>query len=342
MTYTPATLPLKFSPYVLGSSQCSAPSGTKEEIDAVFRQPLVNLKSNYIFDAGKWILKLNRADNIVTTEDSFLYRIRKADKVRRHINQNGLQNDLVVPQKFLYWNEGQRRFYVVCQKLPLSSDVVQPTKEAYNAYLVDKQSVMKVGGQLKSLMDGTSTQRPLTPAQAKGLAELAVLGYTDQSYNNVFFTPDGKVAIIDTEPVKRFLNKKFSQSTVLSWLGDKGATKAQSILAGITKLKTYCTNPLALKEVEKVEKKHALWSIAKLVGKLAIVALIFAAIVSAINIFSIAGIALFGLSIPLAALTLKALMLRLNILSVMKLWSLSHQGMQGLMQIVSMELMGAC
>lgn len=343
MNYTLSTLPPKFRPYVLGSAQCSAPPGTKEAIDAVFTQPLISLKGNYIFDVGNWVLKLNRTDGIPATEDSFLYRVRKAEKLRRHIQQNGLQNDLVVPQKFLYWHETQHRFYVVSQKIDLSSDVVQPTKEAHDAYKAfPKDAIDQIGGQFKSLLTGIPTQRPLTPLQAKGLAELAVLGYTDQSYNNVFFTRDGKVAIIDTEPVKRLAKKKVFQSKVWAWLWDKGFLKAQHTLTGLAKLKGDCSDPLALKEVEKVEKKHVLWSIAKLVAKIAIVALLFTAIVSAINIFSISGIALFGLAIPLAAFTSKILVLMLNIASIMKLWSLSHQGIQGVGQIALLEMGGYC
>src|SRR5687768_4774763 len=88
----------KFQPFLIGSPTC--PAKIKDEIDTIFKQPLKPLKSNYIFDAGKWILKLGRTNGI-TTPDTHLYRVRKAEKIRSYIHQNNLDAHIAVPRKYL-------------------------------------------------------------------------------------------------------------------------------------------------------------------------------------------------------------------------------------------------
>ncbi len=63
-----------------------------------------------------------------------------------------------------------------------------------------------------------SPQRSLTPIQAKTLANISILGCTDLSYNNLYFTQDGKVALIDTEPHKRALKKICKSSSLFFFL----------------------------------------------------------------------------------------------------------------------------
>ncbi|MBA2369674.1 MAG: hypothetical protein H0V82_11710 [Candidatus Protochlamydia sp.] len=264
-------LPSKFHPYLLGHPSCA--SNLKEEIDQLFQAPLTPLKGNYIFTAGRWIIKGKRSDGLCTTEDTHIYRISKAEKIRRYISENHLENHLVVPQKFLYWNNGDRKFYVICEKLNLSQEVAQPESSVIAAqYAGESQSA---GGQCKALAEGFP-QRSLTIEQAKALANISILGLTDLSYNNAFFTTDGKFALLDTEPQKRSLMKKtFSESHFGYWMGNKDSVKAQQTIAGIAKLKTYCRDEAARREIEKIENRHFLWNSAKIVGKIAMMSLTY-------------------------------------------------------------------
>ncbi len=205
----------KFQPFLIGSPKC--PAKIKDEIDTIFQQPLTSLKSNYILDAGKWILKLGRTDGLHTTPDTHLYRVRKAEKIRTYIQQNNLEAHIAVPTKYLYWNTAQNQFYVVAEKMDLSSEVGMPTSGEVEANF---KAGASFGGQLQALANN-APKRSLTPPQAKALAELSVLGYTDLSYNNLYFTQDGKVAIIDTEPLKRSLKKMSKSSFFFFLFGDK-------------------------------------------------------------------------------------------------------------------------
>jgi hypothetical protein len=328
----------KFYPYLLGHQLC--PATFKSEIDALFAQgKLPFLKDagqrQYIFDGGKYILKLNRPNGL-TTHDTHLYRIRKAVKIQNYIQRNGLENHIMVPKKYLYWNKKESQFYVVCEKIPLSEEVVQPAPQ----YVTTDGA--HYGGQWQKFIEG-KPRKTLQPIQAKALAELAVLGYTDLSYNNLYFTLDGRVAIIDTEPLKRGLNKKkFAKYTIDSWLNDKASFLAQQSIAGIAKLKMYCTDRAAFREVEKVERNHALWNIAKLIGKIAIGCLVIYFTPSIVAFLPVAGVAIATLKITIIAIaTTKIVYLSFNALAVYSIWNKSMNGYQGLVRIVQAEIRGA-
>ena len=327
-----ANLQSKFHTHLLGHALC--PAKFKGEIDGLFANKSLNpLKSDYVFDGGDWILKMGRTD-LPTTPDTHLYRIRKAEKIRTYLHRNHLENDLMVPEKYLYWNENEKRFYAVAKKVPLSDEVVKPIPEFESSL---EAGAPILGGQAQAFVDGKQ-QRALTLVQAKALAELCVLGYTDLSYNNFFFTVDGKVAIIDTEPHKRALKKATFNSKIGYWLGDKGSMLAQQAISGMARLKLVCTDPSALKEVEKIEQKHALWSMTKLIGKIAVGILIIYGALYALPRLSINAMVIKVLKVTAVAIAiLKVLILTLNMLSIKKVWSLSQQGLPGFIQIVGFE-----
>lgn len=322
----------KFQPFLVGSPTC--PAKIKVEIDTIFQQPLIPLKNNYIFDAGKWILKLGRTDGFNTTPDTHLYRVRKAEKIRTYIHQNNLEAHIVVPRKYLYWNTPQNQFYVVAEKMNLSPEVAEPAAVDLEAAFKSAASLMK--GQAQALADN-APKRSLTPTQAKALAELSVLGYTDLTYNNLYFTNDGKVAIIDTEPQKRSLKKMLKSSFVFFLFGDKGSVLSQQSIAGIAKLKLYTDNPAALQAVQKVEKNHALWRIALLITKISVVTLAIYFTPTITALIPIAAVAMTLKVSFIAVAVLKNLVLTLNVLSVYRLWNLSYQGLQGVVKIATME-----
>lgn len=324
-------LPSKFEPFLIGSPTCPV---KEEEIDTIFQEPLTPLKGDYIFDAGKWVLKLGRTDGLSTTPDTHLYRVRKAEKIRAYIQKNHLEKHIAVPRKYLYWNTPENQFYVVAEKMNLSSEVATPaSKDIENAC---KAVAPSFEGQLQALANNYP-KRSLTPIQAKTLAELSFLGYTDLSYNNLYFTEDGKVALIDTEPRKRSLKKIFNSSFFARWLGDKGSLLTQQSIAGIAKLKLYTDDPTALKAVQRVEKNHVLWSIARLITKISAItlAIYFAPAVTAL--IPIAALATALKVSFIAAAVVKNLFLTINIHTVYTVWNYSYQGLQGVGKIVNME-----
>ncbi|MFY7842957.1 MAG: hypothetical protein ACOVOR_02970 [Rhabdochlamydiaceae bacterium] len=260
-------LPLKFRPFLLGSPSCSA--NIKPEIDAIFQKdlkPLEKAFSSYIFDGGNYILKNSRQDGSLTPPDTHLYRIRKAEKIRAYIQKNNLEDHLVVPKKYLYWHTQEEKFYVVAEKMHLSKEVASLASPDLE---LQYRKCGKSFGQCASLSSG-ATQRDLTPIQAKTLAELSILGYTDLSYNNLYFTLDGKIAIIDTKPQKRALNKILCSGAISLLFFDKTVLLSQQSIAGIAKLKTYVKNPIAMKKVNRVERNHVLWTMTQLVMKISL------------------------------------------------------------------------
>lgn len=324
-----SNLPSKFQPFLIGSSTCPV---SKDEIDAIFQQSLQPLKSDYIFDAGKWVLKLGRTDGLATTDDTHLYRVRKAEKIRTYICQNNLEEHIVVSKKYLYWHESERKFYVVSEKMDLSAEVATPASK-------DIEAVFKAGqfsGQAGALTNN-APKRSLTPTQAKALAELSILGYTDLTYNNLYFTKDGKVAVIDTEPVKRFVKKLKSSCPSLE---DMGCLLTAQSIAGIAKLKLYTNDPVALRAVQKVEKNHVLWRIAVLITKISVVTLAIYFTPTITALIPIAAVALTLKVSFIAVAVLKNCNLIGSVIGVYGLWSLSYQGFQGVDQIGEWETQG--
>lgn len=328
-------IPSKFSPFLIGSSSCQA--DIKNDIDAVFeKSPLKCMKSNYIIDAGKWVLKLPRTD-MPTAADSHIYRVRKAEKIRNYIQKNHLENDLVVPKKYLYWKESEQKFYTVAEKLDLSEEVVETASiEVENSF----KQFSHIGGQIEVLASQNCKKRSLNPVQAKALAELSILGYTDLTYNNLYFTKDGKVAIIDTEPVKRLFKKAIKSSPIFYIFGNMSITKCQQALVGIAKLKVSINNPEALKAVEKVERNHALWNIALSITKIAFTSLCiyFAPTVTA-NIQIAAIEKIVRVSFKIFAI-FKNVYFVLGLIGTCVIWKKSCSGLNGLNDIALMEMNG--
>jgi len=327
----------KFQGFLIGSPTC--PANIKIEIDGIFQQPLKRLKSNYIFDAGKWVLKLGRTDVPGMTPDTHMYRVRKAEKIRSYIEQNKLEDHIEVPKKYLYWNEKEKQFYVVAEKMNLSSEVGTPASEDFESRW---KSVAHIcGGQAQSLANN-ARKRSLTPTQAKALAELSILGYTDLTYNNLYFTLDGKVAILDTEPIKRPLKKMVKSSFFFFLFGDKGSMLSSQSLGGIAKLKSYIDTPEALQAVEKVERNHALWSIAQLITKIVVVTLAIYFVPTITALIPIPEVAMALKVSFIAVAVLKDLTLTLTVISVYRLWHLSYKGFEGLSEISRIEQIGGC
>lgn len=283
----PHNLPWEYQPFLLGNRFCKKDI----DMDAILNQPLIPLKNDYIFDAGEWVLKLPRTDDPLITSRTHLSRVLNAKKFHDYILENNLTTELVVPETYLYWHASKRKFYVVSEKIDLSEDVATPANlEAEKNF---KLSGATLAGQMKALADG-KPQRSLTVMQAKALAGLACLGYEDLDYNNLYFALDGRVAIIDTksqECVAPYLWGNLVQASFYQAASDASLLQTIAIgvvgtisilslfpedaspLAGIAKLKLYCDNKDALKEVEIIGKKILRSTVIKTIVKIALSAL---------------------------------------------------------------------
>ncbi len=336
-----SNLPRKFQPFLIGSPACHEPcqEEIQEEIDTIINQGALHpLKRDYIFEAGRWVLKL-RCTDVDTTPDTHLYRVRKAEKIRTYIRQNDLEDHIAVPKKYLYWNTTQNQFYTIAEKMELSSDVVALASVALEDDFKKASDLGGQGGQMEALARG-APKRSLTAVQARDLAKLAILvGYTDLSYNNLYFTNEGKVAILDTEPQKRSLKKR-ERSSPLFFFKDRGALLTQQSIAGIAKLKLYTDTQAALEAVQKVERNHVLWRIAQLITKIFLLMMGLCFFPTIAALIPIAELAI-TLCLSFAVLaTVKNYFLTLDLFNVCLLWLWSCQGGEGVAKIVNMERNG--
>lgn len=332
MTINPSTLPSKFHPFLIGHAKCAFKG--EEEIDQLSRSDQLKQIKNNVFDAGKWIVKGERADGLLMAPDTHIYRVRKAEKIRKFITENHLEEEFIVPQKYIYWSKELSKFYVISEKLELRDAVAEPADAEIEAFF---KTCSVAGGQFLNLANGKQ-KITLSDSQARTLAQLAFLGYTDLTYNNMHFTKDGKIAIIDTEPLKRLFKKQLK--TVLNQLfGERLSVVTQQAITGTAKLKLYSTDS-AKKEIEKVETKNVIRAVAILVSKLAVavLALYFAP--------SLIAVAPLGMVKPLAVFAVKTLCvariltLFMHIFSVVTLWKLSDGTLEGVKKIANCELQG--
>lgn len=202
-------LPTKLHPFCLGHSKNSLQECkqiNQDEIFEIFKKSR-EVKAN-IFESEKWIFKTPRLE-FSQTNDTHLYRVLKARKIHNYILKNNLQAHVVVPKKFIIKNpnlSGLSAYIVVSEKLKLSEVVIKPSDELETMLKTEVLTSNPIG-QTKSFLEG-KPQKELSIDQTKILAHLAFLGYTDQTYNNVYLTHENKVAIIDTEPMHRTWKKE--------------------------------------------------------------------------------------------------------------------------------------
>lgn len=111
----------------------------------------------------------------------------------------------------------------------------------------------------------------------------------------------------------------------------------QQSIAGIAKLKLYVDNPIALQEVQKVERNHTLWRLAQLIAKISIVTLAIYFTPTITALIPIAAVALTLKVSFIAAAVIKNLILTLNLASVYVIWHSSYQGLEGIDRIIMAE-----
>jgi len=153
-SFIPKTLLAKFYPFFIGHEKCTDRDAklaklavekafeSRESLDQqsirtyIFEAKSLTMRaksSGAIVKTGSWIVKNRRCD-METTDDTHLYRVRKAEKLRKYIEAHGLQDRFAVPKKFLYYRKAEEMFYVVSKKLALSVKVAAPNEEAANYF----------------------------------------------------------------------------------------------------------------------------------------------------------------------------------------------------------------
>lgn len=178
---TPLFLPSKFDQYSLNKNPHLNPS-LKTNLDALILDE--RFSNGWVSSGGKdnilqhaslphYIVKASKpSDTPGFYRDANFYRLRKADKIQRCILKNSFQNEVVLPEKYLYESvDGQK--YVVVEKLQL-----------------------------------TLIEVPYTFAEAKILACIVLdAGLADIQKVNILRDSAGKLALIDTEPTYRKFKK---------------------------------------------------------------------------------------------------------------------------------------
>lgn len=357
-SFNPTNAPAKMKPFILGDDDCKS-----NHIFNTVKECFLNkedVKNGYVFKGTakgntyffKRKRKLSRIEKEVNpvmestiTPDSPAYRVRKAEKVRRWIKENGYENDICVPQKYLYWDTVDDEWYSVAEVVDLSEEVASVNSKDSKTF---KASISLINeGQCVEYKKGKHIrkERSFTERQARALAELSFkAGYTDMSYNNLFFDKQGRVAIIDTESILRGC-KKINRSVnlfmkilnALFW--DWGNWNVRSGLQGTARLKCFCKDEKALAAVESVEIKHVVWSVALKIGKIALTILAIKAIALVAASASVPALALLALKIVSIIAKIRVFMDVWNLLSTAFIFHQGRQGLQGVNNIQKVQMM---
>jgi hypothetical protein len=185
-----------------------------------------------------WIIKGERNDSyrFNMTPDTHIYRVRRAEKQRKL----GLK-EYVIPEKYLY--QYKRKWFVIARKLELD-----PTKTLDPS----KTSLQHV---------------QLSPAQAEEGALMCYKGkWEDVGAHNISFTRDGKLALIDTEPVGRKQLKEIAKSIVRFWPLYKATALHEGAQVSSERLHDLTLDPLASCRIRKVQNTMCLIHLAKLIA----------------------------------------------------------------------------
>ncbi len=141
-----------------------------------------------------------------TAEDSLL-RIAMVERIKQIAEECNIE--VVIPKKKLveYANlegvtEPTRRYCVICEKIEVLS--VEDTVEAIKAMKADQQR---------------ETARKIATLVKK-------VGFVDASFHNIRLTPNGKIAVIDTEPAGLLMVKQpgYEPGLLDSWSIPRGAS----------------------------------------------------------------------------------------------------------------------
>ena len=193
-------------------------------------------------DLPGWIIKRARHDKVGQRpdyrSDTHLYRVRKAKKINATLIKNGDDSLFVVPKKYLYTKDNEQ--VVVAEQM--------------------------VGQKFQN------TDR-FTPEQTRALTRLVTQGlFTDIHHENFLKREDGKIAIIDTEPVSRGVKK--ANRNILTYLcGASPIFDVKMKIETLARLAKYCA-PEAIPIIERAQRRYICKQVALVVAKIAIAAIL--------------------------------------------------------------------
>lgn len=230
------TLPSKFLPHLLGHDSC--PLENNNLLRAFFdrrigdarpqrRQPRENV---YFLKRGntKYLLKQEMADSD-PQNNQHIYELRTLQKMRRYIQENGLDELFVVPEKFLYYRAETKKFYTIV-KAPRTS---RPPP-------------------------GGATQ-----AQITALAKMALKGLSHIHPEHLVFQ-EGRILLLHADPIYREESKQISPWPFKTF---RRSFNLQAALCETHKIKA--AFPQFANEIKKIERKAILWVVAELIAQLA-------------------------------------------------------------------------
>jgi len=157
---------------------------------------------------NKWVFKCKRSD-MQTSADTHLYRVRKADKIRR-MNLAGV----IVPQKYLY-RLPNGEYIILAQKMTIHREVANPALLSQDTPdwfrdLIPKTVYIK-----------------LTPSQGKNVVRVIFrTNSTDLNRTNVYHDENNQLVLPDTEPHLRYYRK-------MAWRWIPGASSTFSHMLGV-------------------------------------------------------------------------------------------------------------
>jgi hypothetical protein len=263
------SLPGKFEPFILTDANPGPiidGISLKDRMDAAFAVGNANnitcMSGEKSFSGEKshirkfsyvpgYFIKTQRKDHFIdkTTPDTHLYRVRKANKIRKAAEKYGFSHLIAVPTKWVY--KGKQEWIVLSEELPLSKRELKP----YTSYA----------------HTSNTSYDELTPEQARALSILAFeTNLNDLGSHNLAFTEDRRVAIVDTEPWDRRITKDFSGVLGNRFPFDHEVLRVSRALDGTLRLKRCCSNPAAVREIMAVEKEYYKKTMIKAVMRLAL------------------------------------------------------------------------
>lgn len=223
-----------------------------------------DLNNQYVKDIGGFILREPNEEE--QTSHAHLYSVLNAEKIRRYIRENGIENHFVVAEKWIVKNlmeNNFNKFCVLAKKIDLSNEIA--------AVKENTDFLVEIEGQAdRYFQPDLHPRRELRVEQVKGLAELAFLGLTYQSYDKLYFDESGRVAILDTEPFHRTFKKQLKALFLSKYLFTYNSSQyIQRSFYATSALKFLC-DPQAKAEVEKIETRKFCKTVTQSISRVAL------------------------------------------------------------------------
>ncbi len=277
---TPTTLPCKFTQHL-------PPPTIKAELDKLWKNHSATISSKNFFELGNYVCARPATDISATLSFNLhppreiinIYVVRKTQKIRDYLQKHHI-TDIVVPQKYLYFNTSNELFVLHEKIQNLSEAVIKPADKYIEFFksggkkVTEKEANTLIYPDQSYRLYKDTAQISLTASQSKHLAELAFLGFSNVDYNNLFFDQNKNLVLISTQPKDRALKKLLQNSFVRRWLiNGKSFIELCSSLIQTSRLKTMLSDTAALQEVKKVENRHLFWYFGKLIAEILVLKL---------------------------------------------------------------------